>query len=154
MIIELTKGYSTVVDDDVSAEILQKKYCAIICGGNKVYAVTNIKGKTKALHRIITNAPKGMVVDHINGDTLDNRKENLRLCLHKENVRNQKLHPDKLQKYKGVDLMKLRNKYRARIVKDYKNIHIGLFDTPEEAAFAYNEKAKELFGEFAYLNII
>lgn len=147
MIIELTKNQFTVVDSRTKKEILKHKYCASISGG-KYYAVTYIDSKQVYLHRLLTDAPQGSVVDHINGNTLDNRKRNLRLCLHKENVRNQRLHPDKLQKYRGVDYMKSKEKYRARITVDGKEIHLGLFDTDVEASSAYKKASKKLFGKY------
>lgn len=147
MQIKLTKNKVTVVDDNLSSQILKNKYCTIVCG-DKHYAVTNIKGKTVYLHRLIMKAPAGTVVDHINGDTLDNRKSNLRLCLHKENIRNQRNHPDKWQKYRGVDFMKVKNKYRARITVDKKEIHLGVFDTAIEASKVYSKAAKYYFGNF------
>lgn len=146
--IPLTKGLSTIVDSDVSIQLLNRKYCSSLCGG-KYYAVTYIDKKQVYLHRLLTNAPVGKVVDHINGDTLDNRLENLRVCSHKENIRNQRSHPDKLQKYRGVDFMKSKNKYRARITCDGKEIHIGLFDTAENAFTEYKKMSKELFKNFS-----
>lgn len=148
MLLYLSKGHVTVVDDDTSLSILNRKYCAGV-RSMKPYALTNINGKTVYLHRLITNAPKGTVVDHINGDTLDNRKENLRVCSTKENIRNQTLHKDKWQKYRGVDYVKSRSKYRARICLDRKEIHLGLFETAEEAAEVYKTYAKKLFGKFS-----
>lgn len=148
MIIELTQGRCTKVDDDFPKSILNNKFCVKSCGG-KYYASTNIKGKTVYLHRLITNAPKGMVVDHINGDTLDNQIKNLRVCLSKENTRNQKNHPDKWQKYRGVDYMKAKSKYRARITFNREEIHLGLFDTDLQAFRAYVNASKILFGKFS-----
>lgn len=146
--ITLTRGLHTIVDSNISSEILEKKFCATLCRG-KYYAVTNVLGKTVYLHRLIMNAPKGIVVDHINGDTLDNRKPNLRLCSHKENIRNQRTHPDKWQKYRGVDFMKAKNKFRARITSDGNEHHLGVFDTAEEAFTAYRAASKKIFGNFS-----
>lgn len=106
----------------------------------------------KPIHREIMGAPKGVVVDHINGDTLDNRKANLRLASHRENCRNQKPHKDKRVPYKGVTYMPKRNKYWARIVVDYRTVSLGLHRDPIAAACAYDAAARKYFGEFARLN--
>lgn len=111
----------------------------------KGYVQTWIKGKTRRLHQLIMHhTDKSKVIDHINGDKLDNRKENLRLCTNAENCRN--------GKRKGVYWNKARKKWHTRITKDYKRMHLGFHKTEEEALFAYNEAAKTHFGEFAYLN--
>lgn len=102
------------------------------------------------LHRLIMKAPKGMVVDHINGDRFDNRKCNLRICTQAENMRNRK--PNAGVKYKGVRLKYSR--FEARIGVGKKQIFIGKFDTEIEAAMAYNEAAVKFHGEYARLNEI
>ena len=95
-------------------------------------------------------------VDHINHDKLDNRRENLRLCTHAENMQNVPNYSRGKSKYKGVsfDDRKRVKKWRALIVFEKKQIYLGMHLTEEDAAIAYNEKATELFGEFACLNII
>lgn len=101
------------------------------------------------LHRLIKNAPKHLQVDHINGNRLDNRKENLRLCTNASNSRNC---VKKKGKYKGVYFNKLNKKWIAQITRDYKNIYLGCFEKQEDAAMAYNQEAKKLFGKYAKLN--
>jgi hypothetical protein len=94
-------------------------------------------------------------LDHVNGDKLDNRKENLRRATQQENLRNKaKTESKTSSKYKGVSWHSTANRWRAYIVVDYKQIYLGLFDSEEDAAVAYNVKASELFGEFARLNIV
>jgi|WetSurMetagenome_2_1015567.scaffolds.fasta_scaffold47609_3 hypothetical protein len=112
------------------------------------YAVTTINGKTIRMHRMIMNCVNSKIdIDHIDHNGLNNKKSNLRLCTRSQNMGNVlKL------KYKGVQ--KRTNIFRAYIDKDYKRIYLGNFNTPEEAANAYNKKAVELFGEFACLNQI
>jgi hypothetical protein len=106
------------------------------------------------MHRIILNAPPHLVVDHINHNGLDNRKANLRLCTVAQNNQNTRPHanPNKLSKYKGVSLDKNRNLYIALIHRNKKNYYLGRFKNETDAAKAYDKKAAELFGEFAYLN--
>lgn len=117
-------------------------------------SITN-KRTTTTLHKFIMNCPKGFVVDHINHDTFDNRKCNLRICTKTENNRNSFKRKDaKHSIYKGVKFHPTYKKFTAWITFDKKRIYIGSFDDDKDAALAYNKKAKELFGEFAYLNEI
>lgn len=114
------------------------------------YACRN-NGTSVYMHRQITKDPKGLVVDHIDGNGLNNRGSNLRLCTVSENLRNRQ--PTRAgSKYKGVSFRKQRNKWRAEITLNGRHYHIGLFDNETDAAKAYDRKAAELFGEFAYLN--
>lgn len=108
------------------------------------------KFKVVYLHRLVIEIPEGMFIDHIDRDKLNNLRSNLRVCTDQQNRWNSP--PHKGQKYKGV--RSRYGKWRYRISKDRKRYESGSFDTPEEAALAYNVKAKELFGEFAYLNNI
>lgn len=100
------------------------------------------------MHRIIMNCPEDRQVDHINGDGLDNRKSNLRVCTQRQNSCNTLKYSTNKSGYKGVSFSKDTNKWRATIVVNYKQIHLGLFNTPEEAAEAYINKAREIQGEF------
>jgi len=92
-------------------------------------------------------------VDHINGNTLDNRKNNLRICSRTENSRNTKLSKNNSTGYKGVTYYKRDGKYVAKITVDRKRIHIGYFTTLIEAATAYDLMARKHFGEYANINI-
>ena len=125
----------------------------------KYYVATkkteNGKRKLYLLHRVLTNADDGYVVDHINGNTLDNRKENLRVCLQKDNVKNVGKRKDGLtSKYKGVCYRDKFKKYVAQISINKKIIHLGLFETELDAALVYNGAAKLLHGEYAWTNKI
>ncbi len=113
--------------------------------GKKVYACTNIKdksGKSRKvyMHRLIVKPKSGEQIDHINGDSLDNRRCNLRLCNNNQNQHNRGKNDG--TQYKGV--RKSNSGYRMTISKTFK--------TAEEAALSYNKLAKQLFGEFAYQN--
>lgn len=94
------------------------------------------------LHRIVMNCPNDKFVDHINGNTLDNRKCNLRICSHKENIRNM------AKKNRGVAKNKT-GSYIARICYNYKSIHIGTYNTFDEAQEARYKAELQYFGEFA-----
>ena len=125
--------------------------------GSKLYVLRSFKigpKKTKmiSMHREIMNAPKGIVVDHKNGDSLDNRRTNLRLATQLQNCYNIKKRENTLSEFIGVYLEKGRKKWRARIRHNRKLIQLGQFDSEIDAARAYDEAAKKYHGEFARLN--
>lgn len=112
-----------------------------------------INHKLGSMHRYIMNAPSNMLVDHKKlENTLDNRKENLRLATKSQNASNIKSHVDSTSQYKGVSWRKDTEKWNASITKDGVYYSLGCYSTEEEAALAYDKKALELFGEFARLN--
>jgi hypothetical protein len=111
------------------------------------------KQKTVWMHRIINNTPAELKTDHIDGDRLDNRKENLRSVTQSENSQNSgKWGKNKTSKYKGVNFHKRDGIWQAAITANGVRKHIGQFQTEEAAALAYNEIAKMMHGEFAKLN--
>jgi hypothetical protein len=101
------------------------------------------------LHRVITGAPAGLVVDHINGDTLDNRDENLRVCTHVQNLANARRNVKKGDTPKGVTYQKNTGKYLARLMSNGTRFNIGAYETAEAAGEAYMEAALRINGEFA-----
>lgn len=106
------------------------------------------------LHRLVIGAKKGQIVDHINYDTFDNRKSNLRICGYSQNASHQRRHKKNLinTPYKGVRQPKQSKRFQAQISINGRTNGIGLFDTAEEAAKAYDKMALQLFGDFATLN--
>lgn len=104
------------------------------------------------IHRIIIDAPDGYEIDHINLNTLDNRKRNLRVCTHQQNQCNQPLQRNNKSGVTGVSYYAPRGKYRARIKLFQKELHLGYFDTFLEAVQARNVGVKLLFGEFGIIN--
>ncbi len=115
------------------------------------YVVARIDGKEVYLHRLIMGYPDGLVVDHINGDRLDNRRSNLRVCKIKENVRNAQRPSNNTSGHTGVSYRKDRDRYRAYIMVDRKQIALGNYETLEEAVKARRRAEQEYFGEFAYV---
>ena len=152
-----SKGNSTKVDDEDFEYLSQFKW-NITKNGRTCYAsrpITNefgIRTRMK-MHREIMKAKNGEMIDHINGDGTDNRKENLRYTTKQLNAFNMGKRPG-TSKYKGVCRSSPNSKWTARIQFNYKGIYLGYFEKEEDAALAYNKKAIELFGEHARLNII
>ncbi len=104
------------------------------------------------MHRVIKGAKAGQSVDHVNGNGLDNRRSNLRLCAHAENLRNRKIHKNNKSGFKGVRKRKESSLWRAEIRSNHKFYFLGNFHSAEEAAHAYDAAALKLHGEFARLN--
>ena len=112
------------------------------------------KRKRFYMHRLINKTPDGMEVDHINGDKLDNRKENLRTCTRHQNIINRCSFKGASSKFKGVLWNVKLNKWRARIRLNKKDFHLGYFVHEKDAARAYNDAAIIYHGDFARLNQI
>ena len=109
------------------------------------------KRQKLSMHRVVLGVEDlSIIVDHINRNPLDNRKSNLRTCTAHQNSFNSGTKID--NKYKGVFQYRDGVRWVAQIGFDYHTHHLGIFDTPEQAALAYNEAAKKYYGEFAYLN--
>ena len=152
--IELTRGYETIVDAKDYGWLNQWSW--YYAHGYAVRTVYDENGKSHQLrmHRLIINTPDGMDTDHINGDKLDNRRQNLRPATRSQNVANTFVEKQNNSGYKGVSWKKSNNKWVAQIRVDNVVKHIGLFDSKEEAGRAYNKEATRYFGEYAYLNKI
>lgn len=114
------------------------------------YAVRSEGGRPILMHRVIASAPPGLEVDHINRNRLDNRRSNLRLTDYTGNMRNCSRNRRNTSGYKGV--RRLGNRWAARLKCDGEWCCLGWFNTPEEAAVAYDLMAMALFGEFAATN--
>lgn len=138
---------------DITDLALIEKYTWCISGNGYVMSRSAPGGQFVALHRLLLAAGHGWYVDHINGDPLDNRRRNLRLCRKQQNEFNTKVRADNTSGFRGVCRAR-RGKYRAYISKDGKQRSLGEYRTPQEAAAAYNRAAADLFGEFARLNVI
>ena len=117
------------------------------------YIQRNAHPGWQILHRIIMNAPDDIEIDHIDGDTKNCRKYNMRFATRSENNRNQRLRKDNSSGFKGVHWNKYANKWIAQINVDKKHYCLGRFKTVEEAVNVYNEAAVKYHKEFAKLNI-
>ena len=116
--------------------------------GHLAYATARHKGKTLLLHRIVVCAPKGVLVDHINGNGLDNRHCNLRWATHAQNLQNRKIHKNNTSGFKGVYWRAREKKWIARIRANGKTRDLGYFSTPQAAHEAYCRASAEFHGEF------
>jgi HNH endonuclease/AP2 domain len=156
VLIRLTSGQHAIVDAEDYARLSQWKWYSKKHRTGSFYAYRNIGSKPKRnmvmMHRLIVGAEAGQEVDHANGDTLDNRRENLRICTGLENRRNKKRYKTNTSGYKGVWKQSDCNRWRAYIGIRGKTRYIGLYATAEEAAGAYDAAALEEFGDFARLN--
>lgn len=151
----LTRGKFTLIDSEDFEFLNRWKWFAIQIG-RKYYAVRSKReGKTNKriyLHRQILKAQLKEVVDHIDGDGLNNKKVNLRVCSRAENVRNQSVRVTSKSGYKGVSWENGKQLWRADISVNGHSKFLGHYQTKEKAAKAYNEMALEYHGEFAKLN--
>ena|SRR3990167_578343 len=137
MKIKLTQGKFAIVDYADFLRFARFNWSFHSAG----YAFRKIGNKNAYMHREIMRPPKGMEVDHINGDKLDNRRENLRVCTHAQNSRNRK----------GINVSfdKRKHKWRAQIGIGMKQKWLGYFATKEAAAKAYRDSANKEHGQFA-----
>lgn len=153
--ISLTQGKVTLVDDEDFDFLNRFKWNY----QSKGYAhrLVNEIGKTHKtrkvihvyMHRFLMNPRKGMVVDHMDGNTLNNQKSNLRICHHKNNIRNRtKLNKNNTSGFRGVSL-KYEGKWAASIKLNYKVTHLGYFPSKELAYERYAREAKKHYGKYS-----
>jgi hypothetical protein len=148
--IALTKGMFAIVDAEDYDELMKYRWTAFYTCG-KWYAGRNSKGTCILMHRQIMKAPKGKVVDHHNGMSLDNRKANMRLCTYSQNNINRRPR-SKTSKYKGVCRDKRRNLWRATVAYKGRSIQVGRYTDELEAARASDYASVQFNGEYAWLN--
>jgi hypothetical protein len=146
-------GYAAMVDD-ADYEALNAFQWVGRKIRNVVYAQRKVGGTYALMHRQILKAPSGVMVDHVNGIGLDNRRENLRLVSNSQNQQNRTKVKAAASRFKGVRFNKRKGKWYAMIRKDGKPKFLGHFDNEDLAARAYNAAAKQLFGPYAKTNSI
>ena len=164
--IPLSSGKFALVDDEDYGFLSHWRWYFNQCGyAVRQYRIPNCEQRVLIqMHRLINSTPDGFDTDHINGDRLDNRRENLRTCTRAQNLWNsfvRKKSGHFSSDFKGVGVQKLKGKngldrfvFYANITKEGVNTRLGNFYSEVDAAMAYNDAAKEMFGEFAQLNEI
>lgn len=155
--IKLTQGKVALIDDEDFDRVNSFKWFAVM-HRSTFYARRIVKNngiqKTIHMHRFIMNCPNDKQIDHIDGNGLNNIKSNLRTCTNNQNLCNRGMNKNNTSNYKGVNYFRRDKKWRARITINGCEKHLGLFDTKEDAAQAYNIAAERYHGEFAKLNEI
>jgi hypothetical protein len=148
-IITAYNGVQVIVDADDYEYLSQYKWHIKVGGGGNSYACRSAGGKTIRMHREIMKATAGQEIDHINHNSLDNRKCNLRICTRSQNGMNKR--PIK-GNYKGVSFCNTRGRWFSQICSNNDRKTIGYYSSEVDAARAYDEYAQKLHGEFAFLN--
>ncbi len=159
--IPLTQGMIAQVDDEDFEWLSQWKWTLqknkqghkfFFYATRRTTRRNHVSRKCIIMHRLIMNAPHGLLVDHKDGNGLNNKRSNLRICNNSQNLANGKqINHRKTSMFKGVRWIVRLNKWCARIGRSGKH-YLGLFNTEEQAAKAYDEAAKKQYGEFSCLN--
>lgn len=157
----VSKGriYRVLFDEEDRGAVEAKSWHILSTSRGVSYAIAHthsVSGarSTVGMHRVILQAAAGEMVDHINGDGLDNRRCNIRLCSREQNGMNRRRPAHNTTGYKGVKRHSKTSAlpWEARICAQREHLHLGSFATREEAARAYDRAAIKLHGEFASLN--
>jgi hypothetical protein len=155
--IPLTQSKVALVDDEDFNYLNQWNWCI----NKDVRTLYAFKGKSQnsnkasSMHQLLVSVPEGMEIDHINHNGLDNRKENLRVCTHAENIHNQRTqNRNKTSQFKGVCWMEKSKRWRARIKVNMEFIYLGSFISEIKAALAYDKASKKYYGDFSCTNFI
>ena len=128
--------------------VCQHKWYARV-RGNTSYAVATVDGRPTLLHRLLMAAERGQIIDHIDGDGLNNSRANLRLASHQQNMRNRRPAGGK-SRFKGV--FSEGDHWRVCIKVDRESVHLGSYTSEEKAARQYDRAARLFYGEFARTN--
>jgi hypothetical protein len=148
--VPLTRGYYAIVDDEDYFRVSVISWFAkVSSNGKTARAVGNIKGKKVPMSRFLLNATAGSVVDHIDGNPLNNQKKNLRICSQSQNLMNQRVRDDNSSGVKGVSYHKQSMTWHAYIQVNGKRKNIGFFYSKDEAISARREAETKVYGEYA-----
>lgn len=148
-IIPLSRGKFTLVDAKDYEYLMQWKWCAWPSKNKSFYATRKLSySGGVSMSRLILQAPVGVLVDHKNGNTLDNTRKNLRLCSHNQNVYNSRKYKNNTSGFKGVSWDSSVGSWRARIQYEGKCVSLGYFDTAEEAGEARKKVSERFHGSF------
>jgi hypothetical protein len=143
--VPLTQGYEAIIDA-ADVPLVEGFNWNAGFGGNNVYARRTVGNSCVLLHRAIMKEPFGLSIDHIDGDGLNNRRCNMRIATHSQNMHNMRINKANTSGLKGVDLVS--GKWRARIKLNGNRIYLGQFASPEEAHAAYCAASEKYHGEF------
>ena len=151
-------GYKVLISAGDAERVMAHRWYKLGGNGRKskilpyfAHKTTWPEHKNELLHRFIVSCPVGMLVDHINGNTLDNRRSNLRICTHAGNSQNRSMGKNNSSGYKCVyfDSRAKKKKWFSRIRVNRKPVYLGHFETPEKAYEAYVAASKKYHGEFS-----
>jgi hypothetical protein len=150
--VPLSQGYVAIIDAADAEQVLAHKW-HVMRNKNTCYAVRNLpwnggKRPCQLMHRLIMGVAH-MHVDHRDGDGLNNRRTNLRLCTRSQNLGNSRCAPRNTSGFKGVRFNRRIGRYYAQICVDHRSTYLGSYVTAEEAHAAYVRAAREKFGAFA-----
>lgn len=147
--IPLSRGFKALIDQADLPLVDERSWWVNVGPKGKVYAATKIAGRLTYMHRLLMAAGRGQQVDHENGNGIDNRRANLRICSRFDNARNATFRIG-VAGYRGV--APSFSRWSAKISVEGRKLYIGSFDTPIEAALAYDAAARKHHGTFAVLN--
>ena len=145
--IKLTQGKSTILDKEDWTKASKFNWYVQKVASEKYYARRTTDDIQ--LSRFLMNPKEGEEIDHINGDSLDNRRSNLRICTHRENMMNRRKHKNNTSGHKGVSWHKAKRKWEAGIKINGFHKYLGRFDQIEDAVKAYKEGASLYYKEYA-----
>lgn len=148
-IVSLTRGQEAIIDVDDIPLVSGYRWTVLTNSQTgHMYAARFEKKKCYLMHRALLDAPPQLTCDHVDGDGLNNRRKNIRLATHAQNMANKCVERRNKLGIKGVS--KSKGRFRAAITPNGKQIHLGQYATAEEAAAAYKGAARVLWGQFAY----
>ena len=148
-----TKTGIVILVDEEDYEYLSQFTWRAACTNSKFYAAAIVDGVQTYMHRLLMKPEEGLLVDHINGLTLDNRRSNLRIVTSFQNQKNSAVRSNSSTGFKGVSKHK-DGSFQARIkLPEGKRISLGYFPTAELAGEAYATAAKQYYGEYAHVNV-